>query len=123
MKKWWIIGIMIFGLTVSCYAEIELQQLYGLREKEALQNFVQKTENETGANSSDTQKLKMLGIAYHNLATLKVRDASKKAVAYLQKARNLSPNDAEIQSYLGSATTMVGRDSWNVLAKLPNVNK
>ena len=111
------------SISVPCYAEIELQQLYGLREKEALQDFIQKTENEDRITSSDIQKLKMLGIAYHNLATLKVKDASRKAVAYLQKVYSLSPNDNEVQAYLGSATTMAGRDSWNVLTKIGTVSK
>ena len=123
MKILWLIGIIVLSISDPCYADIDLDQLYGLREKEVLQDFVQKTENEIGIGSADIQKLKMLGIAYHNLATLKVQDTSRKAVAYLQKAHSLSPNDEEVQVYLGSATTMVGRDSWNVLSKISSVNK
>lgn len=123
MKILWLIGIIFLSISVPCYAEIELQQLYGLRETEALQNFVLKAENEVRIDSSNIEKIKMLGIAYHNLATLKVKDASKRAVAYLQKTHSLSPNDDEVQVYLGSATTMVGRDSWNVLTKIGTAKK
>jgi tetratricopeptide (TPR) repeat protein len=122
MKMLSLIVAAVLCVALPSYAEIELKQLYGLREKAALQEFAQKTENEIG-NGSSFQKLKMLGIAYHNLATLNVKDASRKAVAYLQKALSLSPDDNEVRAYLGSAATMAGRDSWNVLAKLPNVNK
>jgi len=123
MKILWLIGTIFLSISVPCYAEIELQQLYGLREKETLQDFVQKTEKEVGITSSDIQKLKILGIAYHNLATLKVKDTPRKAAAYLQEVYSLSPNDDEVQAYLGSATTMIGRDSWNVLTKIGTVNK
>jgi len=123
MKILWLIGIIFLSISVPCYAEIELQQLYGLRDKESLQDFIQKTEKEVGITSSDAQKIKMLGIAYHNLAIFKVKDASRKAVAYLQKADSLSPNNDEVRAYLGSATTMMGRDSWNVLTKIGAVNK
>lgn len=123
MKILWMIGIVILGLSIPCSAEMELRQLYGLREKEALQEFVQKVENESKLDSSGAKKLKMLGIAYHNLATLKVNGASRKAIVHLQKARSLSPNDGEVRAYLGSATTMVGRDSWNMLTKINSVNK
>ena len=102
---------------------MELRQLYGLREKDALQEFVRKSENEIRFNSSDLQKFKMLGIAYHNLAVLNVKDASGKAAAYLQKAHSWSPADDEVPAYLGSATTMVGRDSWNVFAKVSIVHQ
>lgn len=122
-ENMWIIGAVILSIAMPCYAELELQQLYGLREKAALQEFVQQLENKTKSHSSSIKKFKMLGIAYHNLATLKIKDASRKAVAYLQKAHSLSPNDDEVQAYLGSATTMVGRDSWNILTKISNVNK
>ncbi len=123
MKISWLIGIIFLNISVPCYAQIKLQQLYGLREKEVLQDFVQKIESEIRPASPDIQKFKMLGIAYHNLATLKEKDASRKAVEYLQKAWVLSPNDGEVQAYLGSAITMTGRDSWNVLTKIGTVNK
>lgn len=119
----WMIGLVILSISLPCSAEMELRQLYGLREKESLQEFVQKVEHDNQGDLSDVKKLKMLGIAYHHLATLKVKEASQKAATYLQKAFSLSPADREIQAYLGSATTMVGRDSWNVLAKVSIVNK
>jgi len=123
MKMFWLIGIIFLSISASCYAEVALQQIYGLRDKEILQDFIQKTENEIRATSSNIQKFKMIGIAYHNLATLKVKDADRKAVVYLQKAYFLSPNDDEVQAYFGSAITMIGRDSWNVLTKIDTVNK
>lgn len=122
MSKW-IIIMIILSLSLPCYAEIELRQLYGLREKESLQDFVRKVESDNKGDLSNVKKLKMLGIAYHNLAVLKVKGASLKAAAYLQKAYSLSPADDEVKAYLGSATTMVGRDSWNVLTKVSVVGK
>lgn len=119
----WMIGMVIVSVAFPCYAEMELRQLYGLRKKESLQKFVWNAEQESKDDLSDIKKLKMLGIAYHNLAVLKVKDASRKATAYLQKAYSLAPADDEVMVYLGSSTTMVGRDSWNVLTKVSIVNK
>ena len=123
MKITWFIGIIFMSASMFCYAENELQQLYGLREKAFLQNIIQQTERENGTALSDLEKVKMLGIAYHNLAILKEKGASEKAVIYLNKALVLAPDDIEVQAYLGSALTMSARDSWNVFIKVGRVKE
>jgi len=119
--RWLIIGIIVAGISTPCYAQTDLKQLYGLRNRIALQKFVREMENVT--KISDVRRLKTLGIAYHNLATLKVNGASGKAVDYLQKAYSLSSHDNEVLAYLGSAMTMAGRDSWNIFTKMSMVHK
>jgi len=121
MKQLWMTGVFVLGLTMSCWAQMDLKQLYDLRDKSELLEFIGKTEAKL--DPADVKKLKMLGIAYHNLATLKMKGASAKAAAYLQKAYALSPHDDEVLAFLGSSWTMVGRDSWNVLAKTSDVNQ
>ncbi len=121
--KWLGGGIIFVSLVMPCYAEITVNQLYGLREKNRLEEFVSTVEPELKDNIGDGQRLKMLGIAYHNLASLKVKNSASKAESYLRKAAALLPADEEIKAYLGSAMTMVGRDTWNLLVKMTLVHK
>jgi len=115
-----IILLMIVSSPVRSYGETNLQGIYGLREKGALQKIVDEAEKGT---ASDQEHLKLLGIAYHNLGVLEVRGAPDKAVEYLEKANSLSGDDYEVLVYLGSAKTMIARDSWNVVAKVSGVNR
>ncbi len=118
-----ILCIVILNFSCPCNAQVKLKELYHLMEKESLDSIVEKLENNDSIDTADIEKLKMLGITYHNLAVLNVKDASRKSVFYLQKVYSLSALDQEVKAYLGSATTMLGRDSWNVLAKMSIVNK
>jgi tetratricopeptide (TPR) repeat protein len=71
----------------------------------------------------DAERLKRLGIAWHNLAVLKVDGASAVAQKWLKEASAAAPTDAQVMVYLGSAQTMIARDSWNVMTKMSEVNK
>ncbi len=125
MKKWrkFIIIVFLLSFTNICYAGIDLRQLYNLTDKSKLQSIIDKTEKVIEQNPSDKDSLKVLGIAYHNLGILKVSGSPNKSVEYLEKVKNISPADYETLAYLGSATTMVARDSWNIITKTSNVNK
>jgi tetratricopeptide (TPR) repeat protein len=121
--KWLGGGIIFVSLVTLCYAETAVNPLYGLRDKNRLEEFVATVESERKNNIDDGQKLKMLGIAYHNLASLKVKSSASKAELYLRKAMVFMPADQEIKAYLGSAMTMAGRDTWNLLAKMTLVHR
>lgn len=116
---------MIFwNMSAICFAQIELERLYGLRDEKELRGFIEGFQQQKiNVQFSDVEKLKMLGIAYHNLAVLKVKGASAQAVDCLQKAWSLSASDYETLAYLGSSMTMTARDSWNVLGKVSLANK
>lgn len=97
---------------------LPMTSLYKLYNKPALQQVL--IEYEKG----DTYEgLKRSGIAYHNLAALNVGGASVKAIRYLKKAYERNPSDSITLAYLGSATTMSARDSWNIFTKMEEANR
>jgi len=91
--------------------------------------YKMQNENELRQAIADYEKLdtydaiQRSGIAYHNLATLKVSGASEKAVKFLKKASDMKPTDSITLAYLGSATTMSARDSWNMFTKMADANR
>jgi tetratricopeptide (TPR) repeat protein len=118
-----ILLFLFLSFSNLCYGQINLIELYNLTDKNRLKEIIVQTEKVLKNNSSDKEALKIFGIAYHNLAILEVKDASETSERYLEKATQLSPDDYEIIAYLGSAKTMVARDSWNFFTKVQNVNK
>ncbi len=118
-----VLFLCVVSHPVASFGEVALKKIYGLRDKSRLQNVIAEAEKAMEQNPSDQHSLKVLGIAYHNLGVLKVSGAPKKAEEYLEKSKNASPDDYEVLVYLGSAKTMVARDSWNVFTKISNVNK
>lgn len=124
-RRFIVIVLLLFvvGLSILGHAETDLTRLYGLRDKTQLKEIIHEAEDTIKKNPSDKGSLKVLGIAYHNMGILEIRGAPKKSVEYLKKAYQLSPDDYEVLAYLGSAKTMVARDSWNVITKVSRVNK
>ncbi len=114
-----IIIFLLLGLARISWAEIPLTQLYGLREVTALEQLISQEQN--AKNTPDEQK--RLGIAWHNLAVLEQSGAAQKAYDILKPLAKILPKDYEVLAYLGSAQTMVGRDSWNPISKISDVNK
>lgn len=114
-----IIIFLMLGLSQTTWAEIPLTKLYGLREVTALEQLVNQETNT--ADTPDEQK--RLGIAWHNLAVLEQSGAAQKAYDILKPLAKTLPKDYEVLAYLGSAQTMVGRDSWNPISKISAVNK
>lgn len=116
--------IFLFGILANVsFAKFNMDNIYGLMNEIDLKAVVKQCEDDLKYKTVNNQTLKALGIAYHNLAALKARNASNNAVKYLEEAKASNPDDFVILAYLGSATTMVARDSWNFFAKLSEANK
>jgi len=71
---------------------------------------------------NDLDATKRLGIVFHHQGVIGVDGMPEKALAYLTKAQELSPDDNETLAFLGSAMTLIARDSWNPYTKLTMVN-
>lgn len=109
-----LISVRIFAASPA----IPITDLYKLQNERELKQAVREYEK------LDTyDALKRSGIAYHNLATLKIDGASEKAVQFLKRASDMKPTDSITLAYLGSATTMTARDSWNVFTKMEEANR
>ncbi len=116
------LGVLL--LTSLAYAQsTPLAAIYGMREKRALEAVINEYEATLRVRPNTPNALKALGIASHNLGAQKVSGAVANAVKYLEHARALLPADAEVLAYLGSATTMLARDSWNPVTKLSAVRE
>lgn len=118
MMKTVVVMVLSIFFSVSTWADIPLNELYGLRDSSKLKQYVKEEHN-----SDSTQTQKKLGIAWHNLAVLKTSKASKKAYKILKPLSESEPSDYEVLAYLGSSVTMRARDSWNVLTKISRTNK
>ncbi|KOR31054.1 hypothetical protein TI04_02780 [Achromatium sp. WMS2] len=99
-------------------APLPMEDLYGSMDEAALRSEINAV-----ATASDFLSLKRLGIAWHNLAVLKASGASDQALEILSQANRLNPEDMAVLAYLGSAKTLVARDSWNFITKMSQTNK
>jgi len=121
MKKWLLILLLVPMMAMAGNDLLPLRELAGTMDRQALEAEI--TQIEGAASLTEAERLKRIGIAWHNLSVLEVGGASKQADRWLEKAKNAAPMDYEVMVYYGSARTMVGRDSWNVLTKMSTVNK
>lgn len=103
-------------------AFLSLEELFGITNRQVLEAEITNLEA-AGGTLDKAERLKRLGIVWHNLSVLKVSGASKQADKWLKKALDITPADHEVMAYYGSARTMVARDSWNVLTKMSVANK
>ena len=117
-----ILAAIFLVVTPAC-AQTNDRRLYGLQDQKALEEVVRTQEAHVTQNPNDVDSLKRLGIAYHNLGRQEVSGSVSKALTYLQRARDIAPQDYEILAYLGSAKTMEARDSWNPVIKTLSVEK
>jgi len=74
-------------------------------------------------NSSDFETLKALGIVYHIKARKDAKEYAPRAVEFLSGAYEINRKDYETMCYLGSATTMMAKTTWNPIRKMSYVNK
>jgi len=74
-------------------------------------------------NSSHYESIKGLGIAYHIKAQKDAKGFASRAVDMLTRAREINKKDYETLCYLGSATTMMAKTTWNPIKKMSYANK
>lgn len=117
-------GSAVLVVALAALTHVAAQSIpYGVIEKEKLDLRLRDAKASLASQPNDLTSLKVAGIASHQLASVKVEGASAEAVAYLKRASELEPENAELLAYLGSAYAMAGRDSSFVVNKVLNVNK
>jgi tetratricopeptide (TPR) repeat protein len=119
MKKNCILFIGLCLVSQIVFAKLPLADIYGLRDEKALQTLIAEEQNEPAS----TEESKRLGIAWHNLAVLEKSGAAEKSFEILSPLHKTLPKDYEVLAYLGSAQTMIARDSWNVMTKISEANR
>ena len=119
-----IVGIflaMVFWSAVPVSAR-DYQELSGL-ESGQLAETISKMQKVLDQNPSDCETLKCMGIAYHKMSKKNAKTYAPKAVETLTKALETNKKDYETMCYLGSATTMMAKNTWNPMKKMSYVNK
>jgi tetratricopeptide (TPR) repeat protein len=112
--------VILFSLS---YGDTDPGSLLGLRDKGQLYKIAGEAEKVLEKNPKDKDSFIKLGIAYHNLANMQVKDAATKGVEYLKQGNKLYPDDALLLAVLGSCITIVGRDASNIVEKMRYVNE
>ena len=102
---------LLLTLSPLSYAETNYGELLTVLSKGELNNIISDAKKVLDKNPDDKDALTTLGVAYHNLSTIGDKEAAKEAVAYLETATKLYPDDAFILAILGSSTTLIGKYS------------
>lgn len=74
-------------------------------------------------NPADYEALKGLGIVYHGMALKDSKGYAKKAVQYLEQAKQKKFDDTVVLCYLGSAYTLLAKDASDLSSITSNTNK
>ena len=112
--------VMFFLTTiVSARDWHELQDLSDTQLSEKILRFQRKLSQDT----SNYEMLKAIGIACHIKARTNAKEYAPKAVEFLSRACKINKKDYETMCYLGSATTMMAKTTWNPMKKMSYVNK
>jgi tetratricopeptide (TPR) repeat protein len=74
-------------------------------------------------NPTDYEALKGLGIVYHGMALKDSKAYAKKAVQYLEQANQKKSDETEVLCYLGSAYTLLAKDTGDLMSKSSYMNK
>ena len=123
-SRWFIsalLGAMIFSLAGSLWAR-DWQELNRI-DSEQLSEKISELQKIVDQNSSDYDTMKGLGIAYHIKAQKDAKKYAPEAVKFLSRAYEKTKKDYETMCYLGSATTMMAKTTWNPMKKMSYVNK
>jgi tetratricopeptide (TPR) repeat protein len=117
------LGAVPLTAAVAVRERVSMTEIMATRERCALDAAVHTYSAIVSRDPADAGALKALGIAHHDLAVQDVGGAAMRAVAALQRAHALVPGDPEVIAYLGSARTLVARDSWNPFSKLAELRE
>ena len=108
-------------LTTAVWARDwhELQDMGDTKLAEKISEFQERLDK----NPADYEMVKAIGIAFHVKAGKDAKKYAPKAVEFLTRAHEINKKDCETMCYLGSATTMMARTTWNPVKKMSYVNK
>ncbi|GKW41796.1 hypothetical protein LOZ86_17560 [Pectobacterium parvum] len=119
MKKLrWVIFLTLLS-SFGVLADMQ-DELFSMRTTTKLEQVI---EQYRPLAEKDLQALKIMGIAWHQLALDKKDKASEQAVEYLSRYCQSAPEDMLALAWLGSSYAMLARDSSAVYKKITYVNK
>jgi len=119
LKKIFGVCLALFFFISAAWGEEKSQQ----GDLEAMVKKSSKLQERFNQNPSDYDALKELGVIYHDMALKDAKTYAKKAVNSLEEAQKIKPEDNVTLCYLGSAYTLMAKESWNPVSKSNYVNK
>ena len=128
MKKSLLIPMIIFTLSMWLFlathcAVAENQPKLSTKDAAQLDATIETLRGKIAENDQDFESFKQLGIVYHMKAVANAKTYAPLAVDALTRARELDKRDTEVLCYLGSATTMLAKTTFNPVKKMGFVNK
>ncbi|CAI2024495.1 Uncharacterised protein [Serratia fonticola] len=114
----WLFLLMIFS-SLCAFADLQ-DELFSMRTPRKLEEVI---EHYRPLVEKDPHAVKIIGIAWHQLALDKKDKASQQAVEYLVRYCQSAPEDMLALAWLGSSYTMLARDSSAVYKKITYANK
>ncbi len=119
LKMFGVLSLFFLLLTSPANAEEKPEG----KELAALLVQIAQLQQRLDKNSSDYEALCGLGIAYHDAALKDSKVYAKKAVQYLDLARQKKIDDTVVLCYLGSVYTLLAKDASNPMDQMSYVNK
>lgn len=116
---------MVFGvllILVSTAIASDWHALHDLDEA-TISNQITLLQEKLKKQPENYEAIKGLGIAYHMRAKGDATGYAGKAVDFLTRTLSINAKDYEAMCYLGSATTMLAKTTWNPTKKLSYVKK
>lgn len=118
----WILMVVVGIFFVTQPMAKDWHELSSLSD-EQLSARISESKEILEQNCDDYESIKCLGIAYHIKAQKDPKKFVKKAVEALSRAHEMNKEDYEVLCYLGSATTMRAKTTWNLIKKRSYANK
>jgi hypothetical protein len=124
IKNGLILGTAFFSLIafVTVGFTKDFNELNSMSDSQ-LNQMIDSFEKTLDQNKSDDEEKKGLGIAYHIKAQKNPKKFAPKALKHLTAAYELNKSDTIVMCYLGSATTMMAKTTWNPMKKMEYANK
>ncbi|MBN1625985.1 MAG: hypothetical protein JW944_05625 [Deltaproteobacteria bacterium] len=113
--------LMMFILAAAATAK-DWNELNRMSEQELTEKILD-FQKRLDQNPEDYEMLKAVGIAFHARAGKDAKKFAPRAFEMLTRASEIDKKDYETQCYLGSATTMLAKTTWNPMKKMSYANK
>lgn len=114
-----VIGLLLNGSGLCAEGLKKLEFMDDQQLSEQMSRF----QDRLNKNGQDFECLKGLGIIYHIKALKDADHNVAMTIEYLSRAREIDQSDMEVLCYLGSATTMLAKKTWNPVKKMKYINK
>lgn len=119
-----MITVAVFATIISV-VQVNADNFQNLETMDdaTLQTTIETLKATLDQDKTDVTAAKKLGIAYHIIAQKNPKAHASKALEYLTLAFEADPSDMTVMCYLGSATSLMAKTTFNPMKKMSYANK